>query len=60
MEAVFWFPDSGITGADIEWQTVGDEMAVEQGEEDADPVREGEVSSFNECEPVPANFDGLL
>ena len=42
MKAIFGFPDTAVAGADCEGKTITDEVAVDKGESNSDPVYEGD------------------
>lgn len=60
MQAEFRFPDSSVTSAKIERQAVAEEVAVEEGEGDTDPVDEGEEGVLVNSEAVAAELGGFL
>ena len=42
METIFGFPDTSISGADCERKSVTNEVAVDQRNDNADPMDEGD------------------
>lgn len=46
MKAIFGFPDTAVAGADREGKTIADEVTVDKGETNSDPVYEGDCEVF--------------
>lgn len=60
MKTVFWFPDSAVAGCDVEGETIGYEMSIDESDYDADPVYETKVCVLDGGEAVAADLFGFL